>query len=166
MEDDPPYDIAVTKTDGAAPDTPVMEALLRSAVEAALHRHRIRTASISIALVNDAQIADLNGQYLHHPGPTDVLTFDLRDDGQAGRSDRIEAAVEGEIVISVETAKRQADELGHGAAAELALYAVHGTLHLLGYEDEEAAQADRMHAVEDEILEALGVGAVYRSGQQ
>ncbi len=128
--------------------------LLEQAVCAALRRHSITHAHISLALVDDAGIAELNESHLHHTGPTDVITYDMRDSEN-------EAGIEGEIVISVETASREGDARGHGPFAELALYAVHGTLHLIGYDDVEADKALRMHAMEDEILVSIGLGAVY-----
>ena len=84
-----------------------------------------------------------------------MLSFDLRDaeDGQP--------AIDGEIVMSVDMAVKQARERGHTPEAELALYAVHGTLHLLGYDDRRKADATRMHEVDDEILSSIGFGAVY-----
>ncbi len=69
--------------------------------------------------------------------------------------------VEGEIIVSADTAAREACARGHSCEAELALYAVHGTLHLLGYDDNDPGAADRMHEIEDEILTKLGVGAIY-----
>ena len=105
----------------------------------------------------------MNKRYLKREGPTDVLSFDLRD-GDADRDgDSSGKAVDGEIVVSVDTAAREALRRGHSLDAEVALYAVHGTLHLLGYSDREERDAARMHEVEDEILTASGMGAVYRS---
>jgi probable rRNA maturation factor len=69
--------------------------------------------------------------------------------------------VEGELAISTDTAHRQAGHRGHSIEAELALYAIHGVLHLLGYEDKTKAKAARMHEVEDILLESIGVGPVY-----
>lgn len=149
MNDAPTYQISVTRqVEGDDDDEP-----LRRAVEAALRHHGVSQAAVSVAVVDDASIARLHGAYLHQPTPTDVLTFDLRD----AHSD----PVEGEIVISAETADREARRRGHRPSAELMLYAVHGTLHLLGYDDHRPDEAARMHAVEDAILSGLGVGPVY-----
>ena len=108
-----------------------------------------------MALVNDATMARLNRKHLGHNGPTDVLSFDLRDDVNTNTT------VDGEIVMSVDMAARQARQRGHTVEAELALYAVHGTLHLLGYDDRRKADAARMHEMEDEILYSIGFGTVY-----
>ncbi len=160
MEDDSGYDITVTSE---CELERLLAGLLRSAIKATLSRHRTPAAQISLALVDDDHIAQLNGIHLDHDGPTDVLTFDLSDRkaAEAARVDDNAVPVEGEIVVSVDTAAREARRRGHGIDAELALYAVHGTLHLLGYDDRTAADSDRMHRTEDVILESLGLGPIY-----
>ena len=65
------------------------------------------------------------------------------------------------MVRSGDAAARGAKRRWHGVAEEIALYAVHGTLHLLGYDDNSHEDAERMHQVEDGILISLGVGPVY-----
>ena len=124
---------------------------LRHAVRTALRQHRESTCQLSLAVVDDARIAALNAEYRGHAGPTDCLAFDLRDDGQAD-------AVEGEIVVSWETARREAAARELGLQAELTLYVIHGLLHLLGYDDLDVQQAARMHQTEDRILISLGLG--------
>ena len=198
MDEDPAYQISVTGVDGVST---ARRTSLARVVDAVLRRHCVSAASINLALVNDQRIAALNERHLHHQGPTDVLTFDLRDEpatgvGRAGcgahkgrrytfraahkgrrytsvslgpvgaRRTASSRVIDGEIVMSVETASREVKRLGHTVQAELALYAVHGTLHLLGYDDRTATEANLMHAVEDEILEAMGFGAVYRAGRR
>lgn len=158
MEDDAEYDIAVTQLHG---DTPHLDTSLAAAVEATLRRHGTATARIGIAVVDDDRIAELNRRHLNHSGPTDVLSFDLRD--QQNFSTNSAPDVEGELVVSFDTADREARSRGHAVEAELALYAVHGTLHLLGYDDASTEQAARMHGVEDEILASIGLPPVYRS---
>lgn len=152
MKDEPTYDIRIARRSGEAPKA---EAKVRKAIYAVLRRHGVARARISVALVNDAAMALLNRNYLGYNCPTDVLSFDLGDaeDGQM--------AIDGEIVMSVDMAKKQSRERGHTPEAELALYAVHGTLHLLGYGDRRKADATRMHEVEDEILSSIGFGTVY-----
>ena len=159
MEDDSPYDIAIARASGPAP---VSDECLAGAIRATLCRHQTPAAQISVALVDDPCIAELNETHLHHRGPTDVLAFDLRDDAEDETAEVARGPLEGEIVVSVDTAAREAEARGHGFDAEVALYVVHGTLHLLGYDDQVEADAVRMHAVEDEILASVGVGPVYR----
>lgn len=159
MEDDPPYQISVSVlTDLEAPaDDDVVRAVVHT-----LRRHRCPAADISIALVDDAHIATLNEQYLGHQGPTDVLSFELGD--SASSHEPQGRTVDGEIVLSLETAAREGARRGHTVTAEAQLYAIHGTLHLLGYIDDEEEQAATMHRLEDEILAEIGVGPVYEGG--
>ncbi|MFQ5591867.1 MAG: rRNA maturation RNase YbeY [Phycisphaerae bacterium] len=160
MEDDYDCDIAVT---GERAQIPRQADLLQSAVQATLRRHGVRGGRISVAVVSDACIAQLNGSYLDRHEPTDVLSFDLRDHSAPDDNDVSAAPVDGEIVVSLETAVRQAKRRNHAVDAELALYAVHGTLHLLGYTDSDETDAARMHRMEDTILGSLGLGPVFGS---
>ena len=152
MDDDSPYDICVSDDEDA--HQPIDAKQITRTVAETLRQHHCKAARISVALVNDARIAALNRSYLDHTGPTDVLSFDLSDD-------RNDATLEGEIVISWETAARQAARRGHSTEAETLLYAAHGTLHLVGYDDGTAKEAAAMHTEEDRILTLLGIGAVY-----
>ena len=107
-----------------------------------------RSAELSVAIVDDATIASLHERYLNDATPTDVLAFDLRDGPEP-------AGIEGEIVVSAETARRQAAELGVDAGEELLRYAVHGTLHLMGQDDHTPAGRRHMRQAEDRILAGL-----------
>ncbi len=109
---------------------------------------------ISIALVNDAKMSALHLQFLNIAGPTDVLTFEL-DHDDAGKM------ISGEIVLCVPEARRRSRDLGHKIENELLLYAIHGILHLSGYDDRTDAAYRRMHQAEDHILTQLGIGAVF-----
>ena len=148
MKETPVYDVRIAWRSGKVPK---VEAKARKAIRAVLHRHGVVRAQISVALVNDAAMAQLNRDRLGHKGPTDVLCFDLGD-AVDGRT-----TIDGEIVMSVDMAVKQARKRGHAVEAELALYAVHGTLHLLGYDDRRKADATRMHAMENEILSSIGM---------
>lgn len=98
--------------------------------------------ALSIVLVSDRQMAKLNLRYHHTAGPTDILTFDYGD-GQ------------GELIISVDHAIANARRFGTTPARELALYVVHGILHLRGYDDRTPAQRRRMRAAERRLLAKL-----------
>lgn len=157
MDDDPSYDITVT---GAKGDGSRLVSRLIDAVQAALRHHQAVRVRLTLALVDDQTMATLNERHLQHRGPTDVLTFDMRNDHViAPGQDPWE--IDGEVVISTDTADREAGSRGHDTEHELALYAVHGTLHLLGYTDSDEAAAENMHRVEDEILSTIGLGSVY-----
>ncbi len=163
MDDDPDYQLSFYQETELAKD--ISSSILKDAITAALIRQGINRAQISIALVDDARIASINESYLHHDGPTDVITFDLRDDMPEASNESISSPehdnIDGEIVISVETALRESTRRGHSPNAETALYAVHGTLHLIGFDDKTKEEADRMHALEDVILSTVGVGQVF-----
>ena len=132
--------------------------LLRKCIRETLRHFAIRSARISVAIVNDQRIAALHKTYLGQKRTTDVLTFDLSTDPTTTSPDE---PLDGEIVISAETALRCASAKGHSVEAEIALYAVHGTLHLLGLDDSTPKKARHMHALEDDILTAVGAGMVY-----
>ena len=108
-------------------------------------RQHARLGEVDIAVVTGRQIAGLNREYLHRRGPTDVLSFDL--------STSPEAPLTAQIVVCADLAVREAHRRGHGPQRELMLYVVHALLHLLGYDDDTAPNAARMHAREDELLE-------------
>ena len=105
-----------------------------------------------MAVVDDATIARLNEQFLQHEGPTDVLSFVL---------EQAEGGLEGEVVVSAETALRTAPGFGWSAGEELLLYVIHGMLHLAGYDDATPAEKGVMRRREAEVLARLGVQARY-----
>jgi probable rRNA maturation factor len=110
---------------------------------------------ISIAIVNDNEIRELNKQFLNSKAATDCLSFDLSDDEKGPKI--FDLAVNGEMAV------RQANQRGHSSNAELALYITHGLLHNLGFDDSTQNQARKMHETEDEILQEFGYGFVYNS---
>ena len=97
-------------------------------------------AELSLLLVNDVQIRQLNKRYRKINRPTDVLAFPmLEGDAFPPRSQLL-----GDVVISLETAKRQAKGVGHSLGQELRILLVHGILHLLGYDHEDSEEAARL----------------------
>ncbi|QDU38479.1 Endoribonuclease YbeY [Maioricimonas rarisocia] len=132
---------------------------LRQVVESTLADERIASAEISLALVDDPTIHEVNRNHLDHDYATDVLSFLLCDapvEGEAG-----DRHVEGEVVVSTETAVRQAEEFGWDADAELTLYVVHGLLHLCGYDDQTAEDRSKMRARERDVLKKWGITPHY-----
>jgi probable rRNA maturation factor len=126
----------------------VDEPFLLSAVRKVLKRAGVRDANISLAIVDDDTILSLNRQYLGHDEPTDVLSFALQDEGEP---------LDGEIVASAETALRRAKEFGWTPDDELLLYVIHGTLHLVGYDDRSPEDALRMRCEEARVLAYFGL---------
>jgi probable rRNA maturation factor len=90
---------------------------------------------IGLVLVSDRRIAALHGEFMSDPTPTDVITF-----------------LHGEIVLSAETARREACRRGLPVPEEVARYAVHGLLHLAGWSDADAGSAAKMRAMQEKIL--------------
>jgi probable rRNA maturation factor len=111
--------------------------------------------TVSIGIVDDAEITEFNWKFLNHEGTTDCLSFDLSDETDPEESRVFDLIVNGELAV------REAARRGHTAEAELALYITHGLLHNLGFDDANAAGARKMHRTEDEILQDLGYGSVY-----
>ena len=109
---------------------------------------------LSLALVGDRRMAELHEQFLGIPGPTDVLTFPLETDRRGG-------VTAGEVVVCVPQASRRARTEGVSVERELLLYALHGMLHLAGFDDRTDPDFAAMHRTEDDILTRLGVGPVF-----
>ena len=104
----------------------------------------VPSGSISIALVDDATIQEVNRRHLAHDWPTDVISFRFSDAG--------DPFLTGELVVSAERAAAVARQFGVDPRAELALYLVHGLLHFCGYDDLATPDVDAMRRREGEIL--------------
>lgn len=125
--------------------------LLRARAVRILRELAQSRSELSIALVDDATIADLNSRYRGRSRPTDVLAFALREGPEPNRSGKML----GDVVISVETAARQARRAHRGLDGELARLLVHGTLHLLGHDHQEPAETRAMRAEERRLRRAI-----------
>ena len=120
---------------------------LAEAVVAALEHGGRADLWVSVVVVTAAALADLHERYLGDPSETDVITFELGDD---------EPGPAAEIYLSLDRARQVATARGGSLAREMALYAVHGALHLCGFDDREPAQRTRMRAAERAVLALLG----------
>lgn len=141
----------------------LLDAPLRSAltgqVRAALDCVRAK-GEIRVDIVDDAAMSHAHMEYLEIEGTTDVLTFDLANGGSADGM-----PLDVDIMICLDEAARQAHKLGHPVEHEMTLYIIHGVLHCLGYDDITEAGAARMHAEEDRLLTAAGIGAVFHAAR-
>ncbi len=126
----------------------VKESLLHQAVHASFRDSPYDSGCVSIAIVDDPTIHDINRRYLKHDYPTDVLSFVLEDS---------ESHLEGELVVSADTAANNAIEYGWPALDELLLYVVHGALHLVGYLDKRPKDIAAMREAEARVLREIGV---------
>lgn len=114
--------VEVSVGEGVAP--PLRPERVEAAVRHVLRAEGVAQAEISVALMDDGAIAAMNGQYLDHEGPTDVITFAMHEDGEPPL---------GDVYVGVEQAARQAAEFGATPEEEVLRVAVHGVLHVLGY---------------------------------
>lgn len=127
----------------------VERARMRLSAIAVLEGEDIKEAEVSLAFVDNMTIQRLNKRYLQHDEPTDVLSFPLSEPNSR--------RLVGELVIGAEVAKAQAEMRGHSVEAELALYVIHGLLHLCGYDDKTPAGAAAMHQRERYYLRQRGL---------
>lgn len=119
---------------------------------------------IAIALVGDARMRALNREYRGKNQPTDVLSFPA--DPADVREGEADTPSLGDVVIATGVARRQAREAGHALASELKVLALHGLLHLLGYDHESPDDAGRMARVEARLRRKGGLraGLIEREG--
>jgi probable rRNA maturation factor len=161
----------------------IEESSLCDVVRKTLADDGVNSATISIAIVDDPTIAVLNEQYLGHEGPTDVLSFLLECDSTPDESESNDSPqktnasvnadkrhgfgkrIEGEIIISAETARQSAAEYDWKPEAELVLYLVHGLLHLCGYDDLEESDRKEMRQREVEAFSHLGLVPHYNESE-
>jgi probable rRNA maturation factor len=131
------------------------------AVAAVLQAENREDGEVTVVVASDAEVAALNRQYLGEEGPTDVLSFPTAGEAPvAGSENQFVAAPEaenylGDIIIAFPYAERQAASLGRSTRSELRLLAVHGALHLLGYDHVDAEEEKVMWARQDAILASL-----------
>lgn len=111
---------------------------------------------VSLVIVGDEEMTRLHEHYRNEPDTTDVLTFPYEDDGM----DEEMSGYLGDIVLCYPQASRQGADEGHSAQEELDLLAVHGTLHLLGYDDEDPVAKVRMWQQQRVVMERLGMSGV------
>lgn len=119
-----------------------------------------REAEISITFMNDVEIQEINEQYRGINKPTDVISFaleELTEDEIVIVAEEGMPKVLGDILISVETARRQAQEYGHDFDREIGFLALHGLLHLLGYDHQTSEEETEMFGRQKEILESFGL---------
>jgi len=146
---------------GPAPVPSIDPGALRDRCLALLERLPVAVARLSVRLLDDASMAALHERHLGIPGPTDVLTFSEPAVDRAVDPAVEGAALEVDLAIGASVAAREAAGREHPFEHEVLLYVVHGLLHALGHGDHDPDDAARMHAEEDRLLEAIGVGRVF-----
>jgi probable rRNA maturation factor len=137
-----------------AVQTALARGLLERAALAVL-AHQATDGDLTIVLTDDAQLHELNRDYLDIDAPTDVLSFPASEtDPETARR------YLGDILISVPRAGEQARAAGHALEAEVQLLIVHGSLHLLGHDHAGDAEKARMWKAQAEVLERLGLSGI------
>ncbi|MEQ9400536.1 MAG: rRNA maturation RNase YbeY [Longimicrobiales bacterium] len=144
MSDDE-LDVSVNGADGA------VAGLLERAVRATLAAEGVDRAEVSLTLLADAEIQALNLEYLGKDRPTDVIAFDLADEGGPPL---------GDVYVGADQARRQADELEVDLSEELVRLAVHGTLHVLGHDHPDGPERvdSPMYALQERMVAAVLAG--------
>lgn len=134
-----------------------IEATVKTAAEKVGEMYGVAMGEVSVTLTDDAYIKTLNRQYRQMDRPTDVLSFALNEGDEPAITGGLEINVLGDIVLSVERAKAQAEEYGHSLRREIAFLTVHGMLHLLGYDHIEEADRLEMEREQKAVMDALGI---------
>ncbi|SDH47797.1 probable rRNA maturation factor [Alteribacillus persepolensis] len=134
-------------------DTALMKQVLQAACR---HEDVAEDSELSVTVVDNETIHEMNNQYRDVDKPTDVISFALNDEEEL--PDDIEVPnLLGDIVISIDKAKEQAESYGHSVERELGFLAVHGCLHLLGYTHDTAEAEKDMFSRQETILSECGL---------
>lgn len=134
------------------------EALVEECAREALHEEEIEDdAEVSVTLVDNARIRELNIEFREINKETDVLSFPLGDENGFEVDPDTDAILLGDIVISLEKAQAQAEEYGHGLRREVAFLVTHSLFHLLGYDHITPDDEAEMFAKQEKVLEKLGI---------
>ncbi|MBR1420593.1 MAG: rRNA maturation RNase YbeY [Selenomonadaceae bacterium] len=137
-----------------------MLADIQRALELAGEIYGVENSEVSVTLTNDQKIHELNLQYRGIDRPTDVLSFAFRDSDEPeifSDADSDQPEILGDIIISIDRAKSQAEEFGHSIRREIVFLTVHGILHLLGYDHMEETDRLEMESEQKFMMERLGI---------
>ena len=126
---------------------------IKKVLEHGLEKLKTGDVTFNIIFVNNPYIHELNKNYRNIDRETDVITFALEDDKTFNPEERIL----GDIYISIDKAHSQSEEYGHSLMRELCFLAVHGMLHLLGYDHMEKEDERVMFNLQEEILDEMGI---------
>lgn len=137
----------------------IMEAVEKACLETLKYEEFDEDCEISLSFVTNEEIHKINRQFRNVDAPTDVLSFPQLtfEEGEEADVNENGEIVLGDIIISVERAREQAEEYGHGLKREIAFLTVHSMLHLLGYDHMEKDEEEDMFRRQKEILEIAGI---------
>lgn len=133
--------------------------LIRRCCEGALEEEGITDpAEVSLTVVDNREIRKMNSEYRQKDSVTDVLSFPMSEDDNFDVDPDTNRIILGDIVISAEMAKQQAEEYGHSLEREICFLATHSMFHLLGYDHEVSKEEEKiMFEKQDRVLEKLGI---------
>jgi len=139
---------------GIDPPPQALQRKLAAAGRLLLAEHGLEHGEVAVVLADDAFLQDLNLRYRGIDAPTDVLSFPMLDAAEREKAgaEKPGEIIVGDIYISLERAEEQAAAAGHSCERETLLLAIHGMLHLLGYDHDSEAAAAAMRQKEEEIL--------------
>jgi len=132
----------------AAPGNDVVRTQIESAARAAASVGDCSGGTVGVRLTDDSTIHVVNRDFLQHDYPTDVISFPYALD---------RPNVEGELIVSLDTAIASCQEYGWSAREELLLYVIHGTLHLVGFDDQSESTRQSMRHAEATALRKIGI---------
>ena len=127
--------------------------VIKKVLKHGLEKLDIKKVEFNVIIVDNNYIHELNRDYRHIDRETDVITFALEDDKTFNPQER----VLGDIYISIDKAISQSEEYGHSLMRELCFLAVHGLLHLLGYDHMEKKDEEVMFKLQEEILDEMDI---------
>jgi probable rRNA maturation factor len=133
--------------------------LLRKWAKAALKKN-IDTAEVTLRVVGTDEMTELNSTYRHKKGPTNVLSFPFSLPEEV----TLDIPILGDIVICADVVNQEAEEQGKTQEAHWAHMIVHGIFHLLGYDHEVDEEAEKMEALEIEVMKTMGYANPYETG--
>lgn len=156
-------EVFMEDTQEAFPVDDALQALIEQVIAKTLEYEQFaKPAEVSVLLVDDMQIREINGEFRQLDKPTDVLSFPMLDFSGGRAIDSVGdsylgTVVLGDIVVSLERAHAQAEEYGHSFQREIGFLVCHSVLHLLGYDHETEEERAVMRQKEESVLELLGL---------
>ncbi len=138
------------RQDGVVLESSVLRAMELS-IETCLQSQGLEGSEVSLSIVDDREMHELNLRYRGVDRTTDVLSFPLEEERPK------EPCLLGDIIVSAPMAQQQAQEYGHSLLREMSFLVVHGTLHLLGYDHMTPAEDAEMQRLQEEVLSSLGI---------
>lgn len=132
---------------------------VKKILEHAAKQEKAMDSEVSVTFVTNEMIRDINREYRGKDQPTDVISFAMEElgEGETAIIGSHEPRMLGDIIISLDRTKEQAEDFGHSFERELGFLAVHGFLHLLGYDHMTEEDEKKMFSRQEEILVSLGI---------